>query len=216
MDGDDGGDVVHRAAAEAAAADAPVAAAAVWKAAANALAWAASMRGMAARTEQRKAWESGASAARSAMRAAEASRGDVRARNRIDAAAIGRMSTEFSAAAEAAAQAAAAHGRTARLGRTEADDYERAAEAYARAATVERERVARRSASAALRTALAEAGQMADTAAGASKLDRYDRAPGRALNYANCLATPTVAVMNQCPPCHGTYPFQTWTTHRTP
>ena len=137
---------------------------------------------MAARTEQRKAWETEVLALQSAMRAAEAIKGAVGARNRLDKAAIRRAAEEFGDAADAASQAAAALNRTSRLGRMEADDYERAAEAYARAACVEREREARRSVTAAFRLALAAAKQLVDTAADASKSRRL--ADRRAANAA--------------------------------
>ena len=161
-DGDDGDDDARRA----------TTAAVVWSTAADARLWAASIRGMAARTEYRKACEAEVRATQSAIQAMEENKGAVGARNRLDAEAIRRAAAEFGDAAEAMAQAAAALDKTSGLGRLEADDYELAAEAYARAASVEREREARKSASAALRLALTAAKQLVDTAADASGFRR--------------------------------------------
>lgn len=146
--------------------------AAVWSAAADMRVWAASIRGMAARAEHRKACEAEVRAFQSAIRATEENKGAVGARNRIDGTAIGRAAAEFGDAAEAMAQAAAALDRTSGLGRMAADDYELAAEAYARASSVGREREARKSASAALRLALAAAKQLVDADAVARETRR--------------------------------------------
>ena len=69
------------------------------------------------------------------MRAAEANRGAAGARNMVDAAAIGRAAAELGEATEASA----AFARMSRLGRMDADEQERAAEAYAQAADAGRE-----------------------------------------------------------------------------
>ena len=69
------------------------------------------------------------------MRAAEANRGAAGARNMVDAAAIGRAAAELGEATEDSAALA----RMSRLGRMEADERERAAEAYAQAADAGRE-----------------------------------------------------------------------------
>ena len=143
------------------------AAAAVWKAAASARMWAAAIRNKAARTEYRKAWEDKAGAAAAEMRAAEANKNAVGASGRIDAAAIGRAAAELGEVAEAAARASAAFDRTSKLGKMDANERERAAEAYAQAADIGRERALRIGALATLRLALTAAEWSAIAAADA-------------------------------------------------
>ena len=131
------------------------AAAAVWSAAADARLWAASIHGKAARAEHKRAWDANAEVDAALMRAARLLEGAAKARGGIDAAAVaGRAAAEFGEAAEAAVQTSAALARMSRLGRLEAGEEEKAAEAYAGAADAERERAARRTASASLKLAL--------------------------------------------------------------
>ena len=82
------------------------------------------------------------------MRAARLLEGAAKARGGIGAAAAGRATAEFGGAAEAAAQTSAALAGMSRLGRLEAGEQERTAEAYAGAADAKRERAARGLASA--------------------------------------------------------------------
>ena len=77
------------------------------------------------------------------------------ARNRVDAAAIGRAADEHGEASDALAQAAVAFIKMSRQIRMEADEHVRAAEAYERADIVVSERAALRTAVASLEPALA-------------------------------------------------------------
>ena len=83
--------------------------------------------------------------------------GAAKARGGIDAAAVGRAAAEFGEAVEAAVQTSAALARMSKLGKLEAGEQEKAAEAYTGAADAERGRAARGLASASIGLALTAA-----------------------------------------------------------
>ena len=131
----------------------------VWNATGVARAWAASVHRAAARSEHRKALEANAMVEAAMLRAADANKSAVGARNRVDAAAIGRAADEHGKASDALVQAAVAFIKMSRQIRMEADEHVRAAEAYERAGIVVSERAALRTAVASLELALTMSGR---------------------------------------------------------
>lgn len=148
---------------------APVAVAAIWRAAADALAWTASMRDHTARTERRKAWAARSEAAAAMGRVAEECAAAIDADGGADAAAA--MSRAVETERGAAAQmrlAAEAFRRSSRHHSGAKADQDQAAQAYERAAEHRRSRTmgerAERSQANVLR-----AGEMASGARAAAK-----------------------------------------------
>lgn len=113
-------------------------AAVLWKAAADAMAWRASIRDHAARRERKKARAAMAEADGELSRAAEACGRVVDAQDRVDTEALGRAMAATKVAAEMLSLAFKALARSSRLHRKAGAGLKRASKAYGRAADPKR------------------------------------------------------------------------------
>lgn len=108
-------------------------AAVVWRAAADARAWAATIVEHTAWTVHTQGWEAKSESDKAMERAAKESRGMVDARNRMSADAMAREARELGSVAEMTKRAAAAFGRSSDLNTAAVAHLKRAARAYRRA-----------------------------------------------------------------------------------
>lgn len=111
----------------------PGAAATLWEAAANARAWAASMRSLASCKRAERAWAARAKADGAIKRASEETGRVTRAPDRIDMGSMGRAAEATKRAVALMGRAAAAFGRSSRHARAASAEMRRAALAYERA-----------------------------------------------------------------------------------